>query len=56
MKELMRILTKGQMTRATGYVMGGGLGIWFIASFININAHNMTDNVYAAWNIFTLLF
>lgn len=28
--------------------------IWIAASFIDVNAHNMSDQVYASWNIFNV--
>lgn len=29
---------------------------WLVLSFFNINAHNLTDQNYAKWNLFQLLF
>lgn len=29
--------------------------VWLFASFVNINAHNMTDHKFAKWNAFSLL-
>ena len=31
------------------------VGIWVVASVLNVNAHNTTDMIYASWNIFTLI-
>lgn len=28
--------------------------IWGVASFIDVNAHNMTDQQYASWNLFNV--
>ena len=28
--------------------------VWMVLSFFDINAHNMTDQDYAGWNIFLL--
>ena len=39
-----------------GYAVAIVLALWVIASFININMHNLTDGAYAVWNLFTLLF
>ena len=39
-----------------GYAVATVLALWVIASFINVNMHNMSDGAYAVWNLFTLLF
>lgn len=39
-----------------GYAIIIVLTVWVIASFINVNMHNMSDGAYAVWNLFTLLF
>ena len=28
--------------------------IWGVASFIDVNSHNMTDYQYASWNLFNI--
>lgn len=28
---------------------------WVTLSFVNVVAHNMTDQAYAVWNLFTLI-
>ena len=38
------------------YAIAIVLTVWVIASFINVNMHNMSDGAYAVWNLFTLLF
>ena len=37
------------------YVSGLFL-VWFVASFVDVLAHNMSDYNYAWWNFFTLIF
>lgn len=32
------------------------LMIWFMASFFDTNAHNLSDGQFHAWNLFTILF
>lgn len=29
--------------------------IWLVASFIDVNAHNLTDQAYSWWNVFFYL-
>ncbi len=28
--------------------------VWIVASFINVNLHNLTDQNFATWNLFTM--
>jgi hypothetical protein len=36
--------------------ISGAFLVWFFASWANVVAHNMTDQCYAWWNFFTLVF
>lgn len=38
------------------YIIGGILGIWLIASYIDVVAHNLTTYTYQPWNLFEILF
>lgn len=29
--------------------------VWAFASLVNVSFHNMTDQTYAAWNLFTMI-
>lgn len=45
------ILTENICMWASGLFL-----LWFLASWANVVAHNMTDQCYAWWNFFTLIF
>ena len=45
------ILTENICMWASGLFL-----LWFLASWNNVVAHNMTDQCYAWWNFFTLIF
>lgn len=54
MKEYNRIQKIASVFEKIGYFFMAAIFIWIIASFVNVNMHNLTDMQYAAWNLFNL--
>jgi len=54
MKEYNKIKKIASVFEKTACIFAAAMCIWLVASFINVNMHNMTDMQYAAWNVFNL--
>lgn len=50
-----RVLMKKIFSRTITIICAIAL-IWFVASFVDVNVHNMSDFDYAAWNMFQIIF